>query len=658
MIGNPLGLIALLAIPAIIGIHLFRRRFRRRSVAGLFLWASPGQDPSSGRRIHRLENNASLWLELLLALCAAIYLLDLRLGESASLPHEIIVLDDSLSMQAKSADGGAASRAREQIDELLREAGPRSQVSIVLAGSRPQVLIGPAAPAPTAREALETWQPRQAQADMPAALELARELAGPDAIVRVLSDLRPPEAMALEPRIDWIAVGRPVWNAALTALRRERGLADDAPDRIFVRIELFDPQGRGARPIEVRVHRGAAAGDPASLLVLRERHDVETEGGLRIELEIPAADAQGDLWISLSDDALPADGRAQLVRPPLRRVKVALLFAEDDPRRAFAARAVAAIPEAELFTPASGDDEPAHLLIGASELMRSADEAFAALPTNRATSFLRVGAALPEVESDGPAKDQTGGAANSDARVAEAPPLLGPFLSESGHPLLEGLSFDRVLWRGAGRLGENWTPLVSAGDWTLIGAEAANAERSFILNVALGRGSLVKSPDWPILVANLVAERRRRLPGSDRSNLRFGESLTLTLPATAKPMPNAEGEQNEAPEAVLIAPSGQRRELPPLSTLRLAGLDELGLWEVRRGEASFHRFAINALDARESDLRRAARDRRDPSSGELAEEESDTLVDPRLHFPLVLIGLFAFFMNWWVLRRPLARRDA
>ena len=37
---TPLGLLALLAIPAIVAIHLFRRRFPVRPVAGLFLWQS------------------------------------------------------------------------------------------------------------------------------------------------------------------------------------------------------------------------------------------------------------------------------------------------------------------------------------------------------------------------------------------------------------------------------------------------------------------------------------------------------------------------------------------------------------------------------------------------------------------------------------------
>ena len=56
----PLGLLALLAIPAIVAIHLFRRRFPVRPVAGLFLWQIGRQTPEAGRTIDRLPITTSL----------------------------------------------------------------------------------------------------------------------------------------------------------------------------------------------------------------------------------------------------------------------------------------------------------------------------------------------------------------------------------------------------------------------------------------------------------------------------------------------------------------------------------------------------------------------------------------------------------------------
>ena len=70
----PLGLLALLAVPAIVGIHLFRRRFPRRPVAGLFLWQSVQRMPETGGRVARLPITASLILECLAALMLALLL--------------------------------------------------------------------------------------------------------------------------------------------------------------------------------------------------------------------------------------------------------------------------------------------------------------------------------------------------------------------------------------------------------------------------------------------------------------------------------------------------------------------------------------------------------------------------------------------------------
>jgi hypothetical protein len=54
----PLGLLALLAIPAIVAIHLFRRRFPVRPVAGLFLWQIGRQTPEAGRTVDSRSRRA------------------------------------------------------------------------------------------------------------------------------------------------------------------------------------------------------------------------------------------------------------------------------------------------------------------------------------------------------------------------------------------------------------------------------------------------------------------------------------------------------------------------------------------------------------------------------------------------------------------------
>src|SRR6185369_17793797 len=118
----PLGLIALLAIPAIVAIHLFRRRFPPRPVAGLFLWQILRQTPEGGGRIARLPITASLILECLAALALALIIAGARIRPASVNEHLVVLLDDSASMAAINAQNQSPrDRAAQRIlDEVER----------------------------------------------------------------------------------------------------------------------------------------------------------------------------------------------------------------------------------------------------------------------------------------------------------------------------------------------------------------------------------------------------------------------------------------------------------------------------------------------------------------------------------------------------------
>ena len=69
---NPAGLWALLAVPAVVWLHLHRRRHTERQVAALFLWEDTSPVDASGRVRQPLRTSASFWLELLAALLVAL----------------------------------------------------------------------------------------------------------------------------------------------------------------------------------------------------------------------------------------------------------------------------------------------------------------------------------------------------------------------------------------------------------------------------------------------------------------------------------------------------------------------------------------------------------------------------------------------------------
>jgi len=157
---TPLGLLALLAIPAIVAIHLFRRRFPPRPVAGLFLWQTARQTPQEGRTVDRLPITASLILECLAALALALILAGARLSSAGTTKHLVVLLDDSASMAA--SDARAESPRDRGVRRVLAEVdrlGSGARVTLVKSGERPAVLLGPAAYAVEARPALDRWTP-------------------------------------------------------------------------------------------------------------------------------------------------------------------------------------------------------------------------------------------------------------------------------------------------------------------------------------------------------------------------------------------------------------------------------------------------------------------------------------------------------------------
>src|SRR5262245_22067645 len=132
---TPLGLLSLLAIPAIVAIHLFRRRFPVRPVAGLFLWPLGRPPPEGGGRISRLPITTSLLLECLTALALALILGGARISTAGISPHLVVLVDDSASMAAVNTRGESArSRGMRRVLDEIDRLGPRGLVTIVQSG--------------------------------------------------------------------------------------------------------------------------------------------------------------------------------------------------------------------------------------------------------------------------------------------------------------------------------------------------------------------------------------------------------------------------------------------------------------------------------------------------------------------------------------------
>ncbi len=594
----PLGLLALLAIPAIVAIHLFRRRFPEQRIAGLFLWQIARQTPQGGGRIARLPITASLILECLAALALALILAGARLSPAGMAAHLVVLLDDAASMAAVDARGESArDRAIRRVRQEVERLGSRTRVSLVTSGDQPAVIAGPAAFPLDARTALDAWRPAARNHSLALGIRLARELAGQTGRVMIVSDL--PPAKRGEPEVTgalWVSVGVPLANVGI--IGAERSLAADT--------------GRGAISLTVGNFSDSH----------QRRHLDISESGKRVlarELDVPPGTSSLTLSISagpgaarvaLSGDALARDNEVILVEPRARIVGVANELPDGRGRQALA-KALAAL---------------AGVVQARAAHMTFIDAGSLDAPATPGGWRVAIGRPPARWLAAGDAKD-----------------FIGPFVLEKRHPLLLGLTLEGVVWTGAAPLAPGTVrPIASASDQVLIGTLVAADGRvapDVLLNLDLNRTNLIRSPDWPILISNLVESRRQALPGPERWNYRAGEWVRVHL-----------GRDPAAPLRLRVGLVD--RALPSGRDVEFVAPSPGGLLQILEGDAVLFELGVNFLDATEGDLR----NRETADTGALGDApglrgENGASSDP-LFWILLVIAASAVLANWSILSPP------
>jgi hypothetical protein len=588
---TPLGLLALLAIPAIVAIHLFRRRFPPRPVAGLFLWQVVRQTPEGGGRISRLPVTASLILECLAALALALILAGARIRPASVSEHLVVLLDDSASMSAVNAKGESArDRAVRRVLAEIERLGSSARVTLVLSGERPSVLLGPAALAIEARATLEKsgkWKPEAPHHSFDLGLRLARELAGKTGRLMALSDAPPPDGKELE-GVLWVAVGEPLANVGITSAQRTISPQEGKGAISLTLANFSDSQTR--RHLTLKTSE-------KELLV----RDIDLAPGTS-SVNLPLPPGLPAIKVSLSDDALQRDNEVTLIEPRPQEVGVENHLPEGRGRQALS-KALGSLSGVTLA-------EHGHLaFIPASELDRPA-----------APGVWRVG---------------FGRAPATLAAAGEARDFVGPFVPEKRDPLMEGITLAGVVWTGASPLAPGVHPLVSAGDQPLIVLLGQRPESGILFNLDLDRTNLIRAPDWPILISNLVEVRRQSLPGPDRWNYRIGEWVRVRL-----------GRDPKGP--LRFRSGGFERALPAGRSVEFAAPSPGGLLQIMEGDAVLFDLGVNFLDEDETNLRMKSASetgKLDTTSRGLRSENGPAS-DP-LFWVLVVIGGLAIILNWY-----------
>lgn len=350
----PLGLLALLALPIILLLHLIRERRRRVVVPSLLLWQLLPRE-SERPRPRRLPWTLLLLLHLLAAALLALALAQpqWRWPAPGGERHLAVIVDTSLSMAAR--DGGVTrlDLARDRVAALISGMGERDSLTLISAGPQPRlVTAGGFADQAVLRAAAESLQAGGAGVAIDEALTLAQaSLAGrPNTQILVLSDNAWPTdqlqtTQARVAPVDFRQVGGSAENRAIVAFAARPWNRGASPQlQVYLRVANY-----GQAPIVTSLR---LRGDEQ---LLEERNlSLNAESETELTWTLPPASSVLRVEID-GRDALPLDDSASLGVTPPRTINVAMVTNN----AGALARALQAVPGVQLAIVAPAEYGPA-----------------------------------------------------------------------------------------------------------------------------------------------------------------------------------------------------------------------------------------------------------------------------------------------------------
>lgn len=598
---NPWGLLALGAIPVIIGLHLYHRRFPQMVVAGLQLWGVEQETRNPGRRRDRLPLTWSLLLELLAAVLIALLISQPQIRDLTTVDHLVIVLDDSASMQARlEADQTVRDRAVEVIEQRMSTLGKNTVCTLLLSGPRPASLTGAPVEWEEAEELLAAWQPTQTHHDVQSSWDVAAQVAGETGHLLFLTNRLPSEELVVPARMEIEALGRPRDNLALD-LARWRSSDDGGAGQLHVRVS--NPSG-ATRSVNV-------IAESAGTTVVNQRLTVPARSSRSLDTAVSGGGGRLDVRIEGSADALDIDNQVVLLEPRQREIAYRIKLDQPDERVLFERVLESAEGLVEVDS-----DEAAQLII---------DRADGERPEREHVWWLGVGPV-----------------SSSEEAQSEALDLGSPFLLERRSPLLEGVVLGGIVWGGAQPLPFEVEPLVTSDRLPLYGKLVSSRSEAYVLNLDLTRTNLTATPDWPVLVTNFIELCRDDQSGFPRWNYRLNEVVRARIPRAA----------GSTEPLTLIQPDGAQRVIARdrRDTVEIRGLDQPGIYRLQQGERVLERFSVNFYDPVESDLTRLESGLRAPDESADADYRSEGAYNWLMRLGVILVA-GCLLGDWIVLKR-------
>jgi hypothetical protein len=556
---NPLGLLGLISVPVIIGLHMHRERSRRVIVSSLNLWSFLDVQ-LRGSKPRQIRITWLLFLDLMIAALLSLALAQPRVNMPTGFDpseHFIILLDDSSSMLATDVTPTRFDQAKLGVQDLLDELNPRDFVSILTFGGK-VITVG------DSREfSLQELSNKIANlqaGDNGVAIHSAISVGDSLAIetipvqYHVYTDgaYEMPTLSNIPDSVQWHFYGEKSGNQAITSLSVAE--VNSSSHQLLANIANF-------------------SNDHINREVVLQVDNIEVSKTL---VELIPQTLISQIWniagepqvisVSLSGkDTLPQDDFASLGKNYGRTIHIALV--SDNPYPVD--RAIQSVPNVELDI-----YQPADFLVGM-------DFDLVVFRGNLPTSW-PIGNVLvldPPLDSD-------------LLNVIGIVPISNqPSYEEID--LLEGVDFNGVRWGSAWELedAENiFTPVLSSGEKPLILTGRINLSDIGVFLPVLDEGNLTKHPFFPIFISNVISSSHGvTFP----TQVEVGAEIQLPPP-------------DKYPSVKVINPLGDMNEFPHIDwrtykDTKMPGAYQLEITDVH-GNNEIYSIGVNAGSLLESKL--------------------------------------------------------
>lgn len=219
---TPPGLLALLAIPAILLLYLLKQKNTDYTVSSLYLWKDAIRDLEANTPWQRLRKNLLMFLQILAALLLALLLSGIKIPTgNAQEESVLLVIDCSLSMQSTDMPPNRFQAAVEDASKLV--AGGRQGITytLVAAGETPYIVLRGSTDKNRVLDELKSLRVNDAPEDTEAAAKLADSLIRQDPGVKVYWFSDGSNPLAAE-NVEYRSYNRNGDNFAVTALTWRR----------------------------------------------------------------------------------------------------------------------------------------------------------------------------------------------------------------------------------------------------------------------------------------------------------------------------------------------------------------------------------------------------------------------------------------------------